>query len=153
MTAKVQLYKDRRREGSITLDTGQAFRCLGKSDQGAADQHGNPTRDPLKTMGDLPTGTYRATRSAPHQPTEANLRSYGPGPYWKLFAISGDALTAAQNGRSGIEMHGGPTGAPMPANALRPTHGCLRVDDSTITAIAELPGSDAFDLEVVAEAS
>jgi len=148
MKITVQLHKDRRKEGDLILESGEVFRCLGKSDQSAADQHGNPLRDPLKAMGDLPTGVYRATKSEPHEATPQNLRSYGPGPYWRMFAISGDALAAAQNGRSGIELHGGPTGAPMPANALRPTHGCLRVDDSTIEELAALPGSEAFDIEV-----
>lgn len=148
MTITVNLHKDRRKEGELILESGEVFRCFGKSDQTSADAAGNPLRNPLHKMGDLPTGTYRATKCEPHPATPVNLRSYGAGPYWRLFAVKGDALTATNNGRMGIEMHGGPTGAPMPANALRPTHGCLRVDDSTIAALAALPGSEAFDLEV-----
>ncbi len=130
----VVLPKGRMSEGTLTatLASGETrtFRCLGRSDSSAAKSVGNPNRDPLKRFGDLPTGTYRATLIPP-APAEA-ARAYGPGVRWVLDGIAGDALQAKKNGRYGILIHGGSVGAPMPPNALRPTHGCLRVDNKTI---------------------
>lgn len=150
MTIRIQLRKDRRIEGRlIVLETGAFFRCLGKSDQASADAAGNPLRDPLKKMGDLPTGSYIATRIGPAGATDADIRSYGPGARWALRPISGDALQAWKDGRDGIEIHGGDVGAPMPPNALRPTHGCCRIDNTTVNTLAAMPGSDSFPVEVV----
>lgn len=113
---------------------GQMFRCLGESDSDTAHIHGNPTRDPLKPYGNVPTGTYRADIIYPTPVTEATLRSYGPGPLILLTPVSGDALKA---NRPGIAIHGGATGAPMPVNDLRPTYGCIRTDDSTIATLLQ----------------
>lgn len=140
MRLDIQLFRDRTKEGVATLlDAGAApvtFRCLGKSDSIAAAAHGNPSRDPLHVFGDIPTGEFNAVKTVPASPaTPDNLRSYGPGVRFVLNGISGQAAQAVKNGRFGILIHGGPTGAPMPPNALRPTHGCLRVDDSTINTL------------------
>jgi len=149
MTARAELPKGRKTEGKliVTLDDGtnKTFRCLGRSDQKAANDVGNPSRDPLKRYGDLPVGGYQVTRSSPAQPTAANLRSYGVGPVWHLDPKSGQALAAKNNGRFAILIHGGAPAAD--GTSLRPTHGCLRVQESTVTALAKLDAQ--FHLTVV----
>ena len=108
--------------GTIVLGT-LALRCLARSDQSAADSVGNPTRDPLKQMGDLPYGTYTLTLGG----VETPRRSYGPTPVIHLTPTGGDALTAAQNGRAGLLIHGGDYADD--GHSLRPTHGCMRLAD------------------------
>jgi hypothetical protein len=145
---EVLLAKDRHREGTLTVEDGRVFRCLGISDSTAAQAHGNPARDPRKPYGDIPTGEYHASRQAPKNGNAADIRTYGDGVVFSLTPISGDALIGAANGRDGILIHGGATGAPMPSNALRPTHGCLRVDDSTIDIISGLCGGAGFTVNI-----
>ncbi len=141
MRLDVQLHTDRTKEGVATvIDEGQSpvrFRCLGKSDSTAALRNGNPERDPVKPFGDIPTGDYDAVQTVAALPATAdNLRAYGPGVRFVLNGVAGAAAIAVRNGRFGILIHGGPVGAPMPTDALRPTHGCLRVDDASVEAIA-----------------
>lgn len=134
----VDLFKwpNRSTPGKIWLqsDTGVAilgpFRCLGKSDSVHAADHGNASRDPLKAFGDLPAGVYLARiEPNPMYP----VKTYGKWKPLRLIPTFGDALTAANNGRTGILMHGG---AVDPATEdLRPTFGCLRVDDVTMFRI------------------
>lgn len=133
MNLVIDLHKDRSKLGVLACTDGaafsQSFRCLGQSDLTGAQAHNNPTRDTLKPYGNIPTGIYSVTMVYALPVTEDSQRSYGPGPLFLLTAISGDGKTS---NRTGLAIHGGPTGAPMPPNALRPTHGCIRVDDSTI---------------------
>lgn len=148
MHVDIELYRDRNRGGNLRLDTGERFRCLGKSDDSAAKAHGNPARDPLKPFGDLPTGDYLAVRSVPKNSTPEDIRSYGEGPVWVLNPKAGQALDSMLNGRYGLLIHAGATGAPMPFGALRPTHGCLRVDGTTIQALDQRFGKTAFTVTV-----
>jgi len=140
------LTKDRAAgELTIVRDDGTAnrFRCLGKSDNASAKAAGNPSRNPLKINGDIPTGEYRAIRVGPGKP----LRTFGPGARYALEAVGGQAQRAVREGkRSGLMIHGGATGAPMPPGALRPTRGCLRLDDLTIAALDQLP--DMFPVHI-----
>ncbi len=143
MRLDVQLHPERTKEGVATIIAGgyqpASFRCYGKSDNAAAIEHGNPRRDPLLPFGDIPTGEFDAVQTVAALPaTSDNLRSYGPGVRFVLNGIAGAAATAVRNGRFGILIHGGATGSgsPVPLNSLRPTHGCLRVDDSSILTIA-----------------
>lgn len=128
MIATVILYRDRWKPGSLRI-LDQIFTCLGRSDNAAAAKHGNPTRLTTFPFGDLPTGDYMATRTVPGKPEKA----YGRGIRWVLNPLSGDALTAKHNGRYGLLIH---SGALMPDGRLRPTHGCLRVHDTTIEWLA-----------------
>lgn len=148
MHVDVELYRDRSRVGNLRLDDGERFRCLGKSDDSAAKANGNPSRDPLKPFGDLPVGDYLACRSVPKNATPEDVRSYGEGPVWVLNPKSGQALDSMLNGRHGILIHAGDTGAPLPAGSLRPTHGCLRVDGNTIAALDQRFGSTPFTVTV-----
>lgn len=132
----IEVTSDRTKPGTLSVYRGieriaGPFRCLAKSDNTAAAQAGNPTRDPLKRMGDAPLGRSSLTLCAPGTPE----RSYGPGKRYLLTGATGDALTAKKNGRQGIMIHGGALNA---NGSLRPTHGCIRVDDSTMAILAGL---------------
>jgi hypothetical protein len=130
----VKVFADRTRLGKLEVRRGGQliagpFRCYAKSDNQAAAAAGNPSRDPMHHMGDLPLGRYWLEPLPPGKPE----RSYGPGIRYLMNPTGGPALKAKKrNGRIGIEIHGGPLAT---MNMLRPTHGCLRVDDSTIEAI------------------
>ncbi len=130
LTINVQLKRDRARLGEYQLITADGEHllgpcvCLGKSDDQAARQAGNPGRDPLKPLGDMPCGLYLARTVGPLMPA----RSYGTHPVLALDPVAGPALIAkTQGGRSGILIHPGPLN---PAytwwRGLRPTHGCMR---------------------------
>jgi len=138
----VKLPQDRSRPGvmTVTVDGSKGtppidaefqttYRCLGKSDEAAAIAHDNPSRDPLRPFGDIPTGEYEAVLTVAAKPSsKANLRSYGASKRFVLNPKSGDALKRQQNGGFGIMLHEGALGE---GGALRPTHGCLRDDQET----------------------
>lgn len=143
LTIEVKLSQGRQFPGTLALrDAAGALLfgpvpCFGKADNFSAQQHGNPTRDPLRPYGDTPLGTYIARRALPGD----NLRSYGPHDRISLWPIEGQALRAAQDGdpavlddghRSGLMIHGG---APASGGGLRPTHGCLRLSNDDIARL------------------
>jgi hypothetical protein len=104
------------------------FACLGKSDNEAAIDAGNPSRDPLRPFGDFPLGEYSGQLvELPSPPGPVFEREYGPYGYIVLTAVAGDALQAQKNGRYGIRVH---AGDPYPSGGLRPTHGCLRLSNA-----------------------
>ncbi len=129
----VTIHKDRAALGVLICGTFTAD-CLALSDNQAAVDAGNPTHDPLKPMGDLPTGTYRCQIVNAGDP----VHSYGPHRRLLLTGINGDALTAMAV-RSGLMVHGGDLN---PAytwwGGLRPTHGCLRLKDEDMAALLGL---------------
>jgi lipoprotein-anchoring transpeptidase ErfK/SrfK len=65
---------------------------------------------------------------------ETFKREYGPHGFIELTPTSGDALTAAKNGRYGLRIH---SGAKNQFGALRPTHGCLRLSDEDFLALRQ----------------
>ncbi len=165
---RVELPADRLKTGTITLLTPNALapgaqpdfrwkvvgpgtlQCYGKADNAQAIAAGNPTRDPLHTDGDFPLGQYSCTLVLPTTAEIEDytfLREYGPYGYIELTAISGDALTAAKNGREGLRVH---SGDPSASGGLRPTHGCLRLSNADFlalsAAIESLETLVAFDL-------
>lgn len=146
MRVLVTLTHDRTKLGTAAIfsDTGsllRSVRCLGKSDNQAAIFHNNPTRDPLKPFGDIPTGNYRGVVSVVHVPD----RSYGPHPVIVLNPVSGDCVTAQDNGRWGLLAHGGD---PTNEGGLRPTDGCIRFDNSSMAYFNSL-GVKEITFEVV----
>ena len=119
--------------GTITADEpsiGPA-RCYADADGAAAAAHGNPSEASTRAYGDHPFGLSEAV-AVVWSSTEAERRSYGPVRI-RLDGVAGDALTAKQNGRTGICIHGG---ALNDRGELRATNGCLRVDDDTAVALA-----------------
>lgn len=115
--------------------------CLGKADNQHAISAGNPSRDPKKSYGDTPTGTFQGRlrykpvdeQTVAHygQPVEyicadtgAKLRGV---PFVHLIAVSGDGVlrdraAGEQFGfDAGLGAHSHGTGQ------LIPTFGCVRV--------------------------
>lgn len=145
LTINVQLKRDRNRLGEYELITADGERlmgpcvCLAKSDDLAARAAGNPGRDPLKPMGDMPTGLYLAAIIGPLLPA----RSYGLHQVIALDPVAGPARVAKDQGRrSGILVHPGPLN---PAytwwRGLRPTHGCMRTLDPDHVQLLKLIAS------------
>jgi|SRR3972149_2847009 len=117
-----------------TLEGGRRkISCLGKSDTTKAQQKGNPTRDPLRPFGDLPTGAYRGVLTLPGTPE----RSYGPGKRVLLVPEQGECLRAQNEfGRHALMIHGGDL---HHTGKLRPTWGCLRLSNSDMAyLVAEI---------------
>lgn len=129
MVIQVRLPRDRRQLGTLTLldaDGEIVFGpvpCLGKADNVVAARALNPRRDPLRAMGDTPTGSYRAMLAGPL----SGAHMFGPHRVVRLEPTAGAALVAHQNGRRGLLIHGGAPGA---GGALRPTYGCIRLADA-----------------------
>lgn len=100
MTIRIQFSRNRLERGFLAVaGTDFGCPCLGRADQEAAKKVGNPSRNPLRRNGDTPTGTYRAWIG---RVILLSPRSYGPHPVIRLDPISGDALEAKRNGRSGL---------------------------------------------------
>lgn len=155
------LPRDRHRPGALALvdasreEEGSHCRLLlagpwpvlGRAGSDVAGEHGNPTRDPLRPWGDTPLGLYRIGGV---QRSKEPARTYGLA-YWELIAEDGDALRAVrEGGRSGLGLHGGEL-APD-GETLRPTGGCLRIEDTTCRELLALmgePGRWPRFLEVV----
>lgn len=141
---RVTLPRDRTKLGELSVYgadglviLGPGVPALGCSDEEFATLNGNPTRNPLKRGGDTPYGSYsvKVDRFTPPV-SETNFHSYGAYGVLQLTPVSGDALMAAGNGRSGICLHGG---VPNPAytqwQGMRPTHGCVRAFDATVLTL------------------
>ena len=121
--------------------------CLGKADGQDAALHGNPSRDPTQLFGDTPTGTYSVDELVDHPATETDLHTYGIHPSIVLNPLSGQALVAKEQGRTGLMIHGG---APSATGGLRPTHGCVRLsEEDQGSLVAQLP-VDLQSVSVVA---
>jgi hypothetical protein len=123
--------------------------CLGKADNIAAVNAGNPTRNPLLRFGDTPTGLWRCRKHGPVQPAA----TYGVYPVIVMTPVSGDALLSHRGPqpRSGIWLHGGAPGRNSATAFLRPTFGCLRVADDDMGQIWTLAATfgEPETLEVV----
>ncbi|HET9766631.1 MAG TPA: hypothetical protein VFS60_07280 [Thermoanaerobaculia bacterium] len=98
-----------------------------KSDELTAEAQGNAIRDPSRPFGDTPLGTYRVEGYQACPPGDSEER--GPNDRIKLTPLSGDAMTAAGNGRVGYQIHGGRIG---PLGRLRPTCGSIRLSDAAM---------------------
>lgn len=113
--------------------------CRGKADGGRATKEGNPARDPAKPFGDTPSGLYRPSRITRFSPSHKTL-----GPLAILLeGQTGEALKAAQQGRTGLALHGG-----RGDDQLMATHGCIRVFDRDMALLAGAIGDAPVKLEV-----
>jgi len=135
MKILITLNKDRNLPGTLEVtgaDFGQ-IACLGRSDGNQASLANNPTRSPLKRMGDIPAGRYTA------RVWQASGRAGTFGPYRRLLldGIEGDALTAKLNGRSELMIHGGGPSKNGSRGGLRPTFGCVRVTNPGMLQILD----------------
>ncbi len=152
----ISLRFDRAVPGELTAWSGAGERthgpvpCLGKADNAGAAAHGNPARDPLRPYGDLPTGTYVVLGWSPVDPEDVKeVNSYGLAGKLVLDPVGGEALQAKQAGRYGLLIHGGAPAAD--GSGLRPTYGCARVSNATMTSLAQLAVGDPFTRCVVTE--
>ena len=134
------LHPDREIPGKLELldggECGAGFGpidCLGRSDDHRAFMAGNPHRSPLQRYGDVPCGVYRATI----EPAGERVDVFGPYERLLLAALSGDALTAKQNGRTELMLHGGDPAKGGTRGGLRPTYGCIRVTNPGMKRILE----------------
>jgi hypothetical protein len=139
LTIYVELSSDRDQTGTLRLQTADGvtlagpFSVYGRSDGTTAAVHGNPSRDPTMPYGDTPTGSYSVPGAvATGDSTSYRSHSYGPNGALVLKPESGDAATAASNGRIGLLVHGGDPGN---GGMLRATHGCLRLSNSDMAGL------------------
>lgn len=137
MKIHARLPLDRQAEGELWVTDADGLillgpvRARGEADNAGAMAHGNVQEDPTKAFGDHPGGVYRVTAIVMHPEP---VRSYGPA-FLRLVPVSGEALEAAEHGRSGFGIHGGDL---HPDGRLRETYGCLRVDNEVAERLAAL---------------
>ena len=154
---RIVLPPDRSRAGTLSVHDHKGkrlagpFPVLGLSDYSTAKVRGNPIRDPLRTFGNTPTGSYAIVTIAESKSGSrlGELRStsgyftYGREGVIVLRALTGDAVVARTHGRTSIWLHGGELNS---IGELRPTNGCLRVPPGVIgiirSVIAEMPLSN-----------
>ena len=136
---RVELSNDRNQIGALKLQNlsgatlAGPFNVFGRSDDSMARAHGNATHDSTKPYGDTPSGTYEIPKAvATGDSTSYASHSYGPNGALVLKPKSGDAATAASNGRIGLLIHGGDPGS---GGKLRATHGCLRLSNSDMASL------------------
>lgn len=113
--------------------------CLGKADNGAAAQAGNPDRDPTKPFGDTPLGDYQPAGIV-HLPPPAGHMGLLIIP---LIGISLEALEAMQNGRKGLAIHGG-----RGDDKLIPTDGCVRLLDKDMAELSAFLGQETASISI-----
>lgn len=149
MRIEVILPRNRWHLGTLQLLDGEdvlmSCPCYSKSDSADAAKVNNPTRDPFRRNGDTPTGTYRGTVERRVMEPE---RSYGKWPPIRLHPLGGDAMTAHNNGRRGLLIHGGHLSKD---GKLRATNGCLRVEDrhqNEILYRLRLAGLDEIPIDI-----
>src|SRR3990167_539668 len=102
-------WPNRHLPGWIQVDTDGGivrcgpFICFGKADNERAIKGLNPGRDPVQPYGDHPSGEYVILGIADVEMEKHG--SYGPVKI-VLEPVSGHALTAKQNGRTDLLIHG-----------------------------------------------
>jgi hypothetical protein len=149
---EITLPKDRTLPGKLqAFDDGDllildGIGCLGKSDNATAKLHGNPDRITTRPFGDTPTGEYRVVQLVAHLHSESEIHTYGTFPSVLLDPLSGDALAAKQNGRTGLMIHGGVPGG---GGRLRPTFGCIRIAENDERDLVALIVNSALALSRV----
>jgi L,D-transpeptidase catalytic domain len=108
---------------------------LGRASRKQAEAVGNADRVSTLRNGHTPTGSYKIHQLAPTgDGTGRSSYSYGPHGAYVLEPISGDALTAKQNGRTGLLIH---SGDPGEGGLLRATLGCLRLSNDNMRRLIE----------------
>lgn len=114
--------------------------CRGKSDGQNAAANGNPKRDPTRPWGDTPAGLYATAPVTVFSPVHATLGRIAI----LLEGVSGDALRAKENGRTGLAIHAG-----RGNDRLMATYGCIRVFDRDMELIAGKILADDVSVDVI----
>lgn len=128
----VNLPSNRDYKGSLKMYNSAGVLVFGPVDAlGRGTSDANNDNDHTKWWmidADTPTGDYSATKVGPGSPTS----SYGPCDRISMDPISGNALTAKNDGRSGFMIHGGDpdTNSNDSWYPLRPTYGCIRISNT-----------------------
>ena len=140
----IVLPADRTRPGQMALfdaigDQKFTAACLGRS-AGIFDKvTGTVRRDRLQFRGDTPLGDYAVTFVS-----QLAKPITGIGSIWiGLDPEGGEALRAEQNGRRGLGIHGG-----RGNSRLMPTHGCVRLTDIDMAALAKAAGRMRFTVTI-----
>lgn len=162
VVVRVWLPSDRTATGTLRVETQGGhvllgpFDALGSADQDTATRNNNKDRDPSIPFGHTPLGTYHGsvassfTKNSNGQlysevKTSSGLFSYGREGLVHLSPQGGPALTAKENGRTGLLIHAGD----LRNGALRPTAGCLRLSPSNMLSLSTLLFSLQSDFGVV----
>lgn len=138
------------RDGSALLPP---LRILATASAAVARKHGNPSRDRSLPFGHPPQGSYVFAGSVPpgFWPKPRRARRFGQSGAVLLTPQSGEARTAAKNGRRLFYLHGGPSDR---KGRLRPTRGGFRMLDQDLTLLlsaindAHLRGDPLDEIEV-----
>jgi hypothetical protein len=136
VVSKVLLPKNRNRPRTLIVEIdgmpAATFDLLGRGSRG-------PGNTEFLENGSTPTGVYQgaAWRSTASQ----NASSYGPNGKLTLNPVSGNSLKARYFKRVDLVVHGGDLdtrpGSPWNGD-LKPTHGCLRIDNDDVTTLHSL---------------
>lgn len=131
-TMVVELDKERNKTGEMTLydDSGKiigTYAILGK---------GKSSEDRTKINSDTPTGIFKIEARLENSESSERHKTFGPMELI-LSGKYGESKKAYENGRSGIEMHGGPKrrysrrgqNEKEEGSFLMETLGCLRVSN------------------------
>src|ERR1019366_4020145 len=137
----IELPADRTHPGTIRVEDSFGnvlagpFPALGRSGNNLANAALNPTHDHTRQNGDTPIGSWDAVGLLPNGPgTSRPVESDGSAGSINMIPRSGEAYTAAQNGRSYIYVHDGHT---LANGSLMPTAGCVRVYDADLAVIIQ----------------
>lgn len=151
---RVQLPNDRYKTGELrVMDpiTGGTLYgpvpVLGRAARDDAAAHQNPDRDAVLPFGNTPLGGYKVSAILANGPgTPRDIVKYGPNGSIVLDPESGPALTAKNNGRTGLLIHGGRQTAnptPLPSH-LKPTNGCIRILDGDLKRLIDFLKANQF---------
>jgi hypothetical protein len=123
----------------------RSWSCLAKADNERAAAEGNPERHPTLPYGDTPTGTY-----APARVQATGAKAAKLGPFWIPLIGTGanDDARCARPGlgvRTGLGIHAG-----RGNDHLVPTHGCVRLLQSSMDDLCAYIGTDQVLVKVEA---
>lgn len=109
-------------------------RARGEVDNDAAKKANNEEENPELPYGDHPYGVYRVVKPVRIADAKEHQDKYGPF-FIPVNPVSGEAMRARQNGRSGFGIHGGKL---HKDGRLRETLGCLRIDNEASVELTKL---------------
>jgi hypothetical protein len=141
---KVLLPRNRNQTGELNVEVNgfpvATFEVLGRGSRGTGDTQ-------FLNDGNTPTGVYRG--AAWKSTASQSSSSYGPNGKLTLDPVSGNALNAKRYfGRVDLLIHGGDLdtrkGSPW-SGGLKPTHGCLRIDNDDVTILNNIVRSATSD--------
>lgn len=129
----VKLPVDRNYTGVLQLENDRGrvlagpFPVCARSNDQAAAEHGNPSRNSLLPYGDTPLGTYKVSHLlSTGEGTSYRMDRYGPHGAAVLLPVDGDAALAEANGRFTCLIHGGVLSEDK---QLLATTGCMRLSN------------------------